>query len=354
MFATGLNIGVLGGSRFIGHHLTEALVAAGHSVTLFNRGRTPPPRPLAGDVRRVRGDRNAPGDLEAFLDRSYDAVFDLSGYTPAHVEPLTSERCRDRIGHYIFCSTSSVYRIPPPCPCPESAPRVDVAGHYGGNKAHAEDVLLRASRESAWPVTIVRPNGVFGPFDAAQTGYVFARLSRSLPVVVGPTDGRRQNMLYVGDLVAVYLRILGNQAAHGQVYNVAGDAATTAEELVALCAQAAGGVQPRVRVVNRWPYKHLRVGFQWPRHDLVLENSRVRHDLGIRFTPLLEGLTSTWQWLSSTADHLQLELSRGERFVDEEGKIPFWVRAVLWMDDLTFTSPVRRRLGPIVRKARGA
>jgi nucleoside-diphosphate-sugar epimerase len=348
-----MNIGVLGGSRFIGHHLTEALVAGGHRVTLFNRGRTVPPRPLPRDLRRVRGDRNAPGDLEAFLDHSYDAVFDLSGYTPAHVEPLTNARGRDRIGHYIFCSTSSVYRIPPPCPCPESAPRVDAASQYGGDKRRVEDLLLLAFRESGWPVTIVRPSGVYGPFDPAQTGHVFARLSQSRPIVIGPTGGHRLSLLFVGDLVAVCLRLLGNHAAHGRVYNVAGDTATTAEKLAALCATTVG-IEARVRVVHRWPYKHLQVGFQWPDYDLVLANSRVRHDLGVQFTPLAEGLTSTWQWLSSAAGRLQPELSRGERFVDEEGTIPFWARAMLWMDDLTFTSPIRRRLGPIVRKARGA
>lgn len=346
------HIGVLGGSRFIGHHLTQALVGTGHRVTLFNRGRTAPPEPLPLSVRRVYGDRNRPGDLAAFMDTVYDVVFDLSGYVPAHVAPFLIGSHPANIGHYVFCSTSSVYRLPPPCPCHETAPRTKVAGTYGGDKARIEDLLIDAWRATGWPVTIVRPQGVFGPFDPAQAISVFSRLKHELPIVLGPMRGYKMNLLYVGDLVAAFLRIMESRTSHGQTYNVAGNDVTSQREFAMVCAQAAD-IEARIRTVDAWPYKHLPIGFSWPAYDLVVDNACIQRDLGIEFTPLAEGLAATWKWLQGDPAHLEPELLRGERHVREDGRVPLWVRACLRIDDVTSTSTVRRlALSPIAKLAR--
>ena len=47
---------VLGGTRFLGRHLVQALLARDHEVTLFNRGRSAPD--LFGEVEQIRGDRD--------------------------------------------------------------------------------------------------------------------------------------------------------------------------------------------------------------------------------------------------------------------------------------------------------
>ena len=50
-----MRILVLGGTRFVGRAFVEEALAAGHEVTLFNRGETNPE--LFPDVEKVRGDR---------------------------------------------------------------------------------------------------------------------------------------------------------------------------------------------------------------------------------------------------------------------------------------------------------
>ncbi|MFZ2360501.1 MAG: NAD-dependent epimerase/dehydratase family protein, partial [Anaerolineae bacterium] len=47
---------ILGGTVFLGRHLVDAALAAGHQVTLFNRGRSNPE--LYPDVEQIHGDRD--------------------------------------------------------------------------------------------------------------------------------------------------------------------------------------------------------------------------------------------------------------------------------------------------------
>src|SRR5688572_12702713 len=69
-----LSLLILGGTRFVGPHFIERARAHGHSVTIFNRGRTNVGR--VKDVEVLTGDRN--GQLDALKDRKWDAVLDTS------------------------------------------------------------------------------------------------------------------------------------------------------------------------------------------------------------------------------------------------------------------------------------
>jgi len=78
---TPMSILVLGGTAFIGPHMVEYAVSRGHTVSLFNRGRTN--THLFPDLEKLVGDRD--GDLAALEGRRWDAVIDNSGFFPRHV-----------------------------------------------------------------------------------------------------------------------------------------------------------------------------------------------------------------------------------------------------------------------------
>ena len=69
---------VIGGTRFLGRHFVEAALERGHTLTLFNRGRTSPE--LFPGIERIPGDRDE--GLAALAGRTWDAVLDTSGYVP--------------------------------------------------------------------------------------------------------------------------------------------------------------------------------------------------------------------------------------------------------------------------------
>jgi len=147
---------VLGGTRFVGRAVVDAAVAAGHEVTLFNRGRTNPG--LYPQLETVIGDRTA--DLSALQGRAFDMVVDVAGYDPA-VVALAAKTFAD--SRYVYVSSVSVYAdqsIPPS----EGAATLD-DDSYGGRKAACERAVQQVHGDSA---LIARPGLIVGPYDPTE------------------------------------------------------------------------------------------------------------------------------------------------------------------------------------------
>ena len=161
-----LDILILGGTGFIGPHMVREAMRRGHSVTLFNRGRTN--AALFPDLETIKGDRD--GGLDGLKGRRWNAVIDNSGYVPRHVEDsarLLSPHC-DR---YVFVSTISVYRDIMAAR-DEDAPLATIADEsieevtgetYGALKALCEK--RAASEIGDDRLTILRPTFICGPGD---------------------------------------------------------------------------------------------------------------------------------------------------------------------------------------------
>ncbi len=158
---------VLGGTSFVGRHITETALDAGHEVTMFNRGKTN--SHLFTDVPRLTGDRNE-GDLSALATGEWDAVIDVNAYIPRHVREMVAA-LDGRVGHYTFISTVSVYQAQASGPITEESPLAtlddpdteEVTGAtYGPLKVECEKVA-----QQAFPgrCTVVRPGIVAGPHD---------------------------------------------------------------------------------------------------------------------------------------------------------------------------------------------
>ncbi|MGH8181902.1 MAG: NAD-dependent epimerase/dehydratase family protein [Steroidobacteraceae bacterium] len=163
-----LRILVLGGTQFIGIHMVDVALERGHTVTLFNRGRSNPE--MLPGVEKLKGDRN--GDLEALKGRNWDAVIDNSGYVPRHVR-LSAERLAPQVGRYLFISTISVYASfaapndedsPLRALADDSIEKVDGLT-YGPLKALCERAVHAACGNRA---TIVRPGFIVGPHDSTD------------------------------------------------------------------------------------------------------------------------------------------------------------------------------------------
>lgn len=121
-----MRILVLGGTQFIGRHIAEFLRAAGHAVSVLNRGLTPDELPAA--IERLRGDRDeGAAGLQALAGRTWDACVDVSGYTPRQVRP-SAEQLRPVVQRYLFISAVSVYGDPAEGPVRETHPRLPPAG----------------------------------------------------------------------------------------------------------------------------------------------------------------------------------------------------------------------------------
>jgi len=164
---------VLGGTRFLGRHLVDAAIAAGHDVTVFTRGVTPPPWTNA-PVAHLVGDRDPrKGQGLTALDAGeWDAAIDLSGYVPRSVA-AAAHALVTRVAHYTFVSSMSVYADSSRPDLDESTPVAiledpaseEVMAHYGPLKARCEDEIRSAFGERA---LIVRPGLIVGSHDPSD------------------------------------------------------------------------------------------------------------------------------------------------------------------------------------------
>lgn len=159
-----LRILILGGTAFIGIHMTRLAQQRGHTVTLFNRGNAKPG--LFPDIERLKGDRD--GQLDALQGREWDAVIDNCGYVPRHVR-MSAELLAPRVRHYLFVSTISVYADftrandeDSPLARVEDEQREDWTNAYGALKALCEQAAHAAMPDRT---TIIRPGLIVGPED---------------------------------------------------------------------------------------------------------------------------------------------------------------------------------------------
>ena len=159
-----LKILILGGTHFLGIHLTEELVNRGHEVTLFNRGS----RDVDFPVQQLQGDRD--GNLEALLGYTWDVVIDTSGHLPRIVE-RSAKMLANRANHYTFISTIGVYENFKTFDIDEDYTLTAIADPtteeitektYGALKA-----LCEAKVQQYFPnrSLIVRPGLLVGPYD---------------------------------------------------------------------------------------------------------------------------------------------------------------------------------------------
>ena len=213
---------VLGGSRFVGLHLTRLLDSQGHNVTVLNRGSTPVDLP--DGVERLMADRKKPSEVKTALKgKKYDAVFDVSGYVAADLEPVI-EALEGNIDHYVLTTTTAVYNLGDVTPIGEDFPLNWDAPEdsYAGGKIRAEELLRKAHRERGFPATIIRPPVIYGPdnYMPEREFAYFARITQDRKLII-PGDGKNIfHPVHVDDLVAAYVAVPGNSKAIGQSYNI--------------------------------------------------------------------------------------------------------------------------------------
>jgi 2'-hydroxyisoflavone reductase len=158
---------ILGGTGFIGPHQVRYALDRGHTVTLFNRGRTNPG--LFPGVETLIGDRN--GDLESLRGRTWDVVIDNSTNRPDWVE-LSAAFLKGSVDRYFYVSSRSAYADTSRVPMTADAPTYtyETAGVEPGAEQLPYGLAKALSERAAQAVfqgrtNIVRPGLIIGPGD---------------------------------------------------------------------------------------------------------------------------------------------------------------------------------------------
>jgi nucleoside-diphosphate-sugar epimerase len=182
----------------------------------------------------------------------FDAVVDWIAFTPTDIE-RDLRLFSGQTGQFVFISSASAYQKPPRhYIITEETPLENPFWEYSRNKIACEERLMRAHREGALPVTIVRPSLTYGPsqiplcVNSWQHPYtVIDRMKRGRQIII-PGDGTSLWVLtWNGDFAKGFLGLLGNQKAIGEAYHITSDEVLTWNQIYREVGRALG-VDPQI------------------------------------------------------------------------------------------------------------
>jgi 2'-hydroxyisoflavone reductase len=292
---------ILGGTLFLGRHLTEAALARGYEVTLFNRGQRNPE--LFAGVEKLRGDRG--GNLEALRGRSWDAVVDTSGYVPRTVR-ASAELLAGAVGLYAFVSSVSAYAgfsQPADEDAPLAAMPDETVEEVSGATYGPLKVLSERAAEEAMPgrVLVIRPGLVVGPHDPTNRfTYWTSRVARGGEVLAPGSPERAIQFIDARDLAEWTLRMIEGQSTG--VFNASGPEYPLTmgrflEECRAVSVTWVGEEFLLERNVESWSELPLWIpeSSETHKHFLDVKIGRALR-AGLSFRPLAETIRDTLAW----------------------------------------------------------
>ena len=270
-----MKIVVTGGAGFIGSHLVESLLAAGHDVHVvddLSTGRRSNIAHLLDNFRGCRLSACRVSDMPAdgsWLD-GVEQVYHLAAAVGVKLiveQPVRSiennvtqvatllRQVADRKIPTLIASSSEVYGKSAKVPFCEDDDVVYGSTRfsrwsYAMSKALDEYLALAHYQTDGLPVVAARFFNTVGPGQSGQYGMVVPRfiakaLSNQPIEVYG--DGRQTRCFcHVGDVTDALPKLLGRPECHGQVYNLGSDEevsiADLADRVIAMTGSRAGRV----------------------------------------------------------------------------------------------------------------
>lgn len=246
---------ILGGTAWLGRHVAEAALAAGHQVTCLARGSS---GPATDGATLLKADRDADDAYALVRSETWDAVVDVSRQ-PGQVR-RAAQAVGGTCGHYVFVSSISVYADHSRPGQDETAallPALDAdvmadMSAYGSAKVACERHVIDAIGTAR--SLIVRPGLIGGPGDTTdRTGYWPWRFARAAalarPVLLPDTPQATTQLVDVRDLA----RWIVHAAAHriAGTFNVAGETVPFGS-LIAAAQRVAGGTAATVAAASSW------------------------------------------------------------------------------------------------------
>jgi 2'-hydroxyisoflavone reductase len=309
-----LKILILGGTGFLGPAIVRAAQARGHSLTLFNRGKTR--TDLFPDVPRLVGNRDPKKDdgIKALEQGEWDVCFDDNGYVPRIVDASAS-LLAPRVKHYVYVSSISAYASTEAEGVDEKAPvakledpTVEDMGpgyvNYGGLKALCEQA---AERNFPGRCTNIRPGYIVGPEDRSDRFTYWplrVELGGEMLAPGKPTDPIQ--VIDVRDLGEWMVRVAENRTLG--VFNACGPAKKLGMgEMLEACKTASGSDAKFVWVDAAFlaKYEQLELPIWSPyegksKGDHMVSNAAAIA-AGLKFRPIVDTARDTLEWFHGQA-----------------------------------------------------
>ena len=298
---------VMGGNGFIGSHLVDHLVSAGHQVCVFDRSPEHFREPL-DQVEYWLGSFDDTFQVAEAL-HGVDAVCHLISTTvpgTSNLDPvadvnsnlintlnLLEQMRKNGILRILFLSSGgTVYGNPESSPISENH-QLNPISSYGVVKVAIEKYLNMHQQLYDFKPIILRPSNLYGPRQghAGVQGFIGTMLTR---VVAGESleiwgDGSIiRDYLHVVDLSRLCIRVLESEVCG--VFNAGSGQGASINEIIELVR----------KITDQAVQVNYQAGRSFDVQEVVLDISRV----GSRFNwlpeiSLIDGIKDQWQWMKS-------------------------------------------------------
>ena len=295
---------ITGGAGFIGSHLAEALLAAGHHVCVIDDLSTGSIDNLsacrANDRFTYHIDSIFNRGLLAELVDCAEVVFHLAAAvgvrriiefpvqtitTNVRGSELVLEMASKKLKRVVITSTSEVYGKADKAPFKETDDLVlgstyNSRWSYAASKAIDEFLALAYFRERRLPVTILRLFNTVGPRQTGHYGMVLPNFVRQAlhgeELQVFGTGEQSRCFCHVSDIVSAILATPNCERTHGEILNLGSTEEVTISELARRVIKLAGSS----RGIRHVPYDEAYgKGFE-DMHRRVPDVSKARAWLG--------------------------------------------------------------------------
>jgi dihydroflavonol-4-reductase len=222
-----MKILVTGASGFVGSHIADRLLAAGHEVRALVRANSSLKWLQDKRIELVTGNMLDMESLQAAVEH-VDAIVHVAGVTAAKTKEgfyegnllptrnllAAARRYNPTLSRFIFCSSQTA--VGPSLdgqPVTELTPPHPITT-YGKSKRAAEEEVERARKD--FPVTILRLAAIYGPRDTAIFTF-FQTVDKRLKPLIGMRD-KWVNLAHVSDIADAVLLALEQDAAKNETY----------------------------------------------------------------------------------------------------------------------------------------
>ncbi len=325
---------ILGGTGFIGPHLTQEALRLGWRVTHFNRGKHSPQG--VPNVETLIGDRK--GQLDALRGRKWDVVIDDTGQIPKYVK-MSAELLAPNVGYCLYISSISAYASFAK-PNDESSPTGKLSNPdneeitdetYGPMKALCEQYSADAFKGRA---SIVRPGYIVGPLDASDRfTYWPVRASKGGEMLAPGTPRDPIQIIDVRDLAAWMMKLAQDRTT-GYFNAISPPRAFTMGDIIAASLRATPGAGtkaswvPEDFLAKHWKAEELDLPPWSPMTGETagasLTSTARAQKAGLKTRPMQQTVHDTLDWFRTLPPERQAKLRAGIDARKEADTLQAW------------------------------
>ena len=300
---------VTGGAGFIGSHVVDALVKAGHSVAVVDDLSKGSETNINREARFYRLDICSSSLAEVFESEKPEIVNHHAARTSVNhslADPIDDARVnilgslnllqncvKAGVKQVVYASTGgALYGEPQYLPCDEAHP-INPLSPYGASKHTVEKYLNVYRANCDLQYTVLRYPNVYGPRQSSHAeGGVIAifadRMARNEPLTIYGTGQQERDFIYVGDVARANLMAIGRGL--GNAYNLGSGGSISVNELFKTM-KSMTGYELEVE------YGPARAGEVF---KIFLKTDRIARDLGWRpSVDLIDGLRNALEYHAS-------------------------------------------------------